>query len=188
MDLQSQTQQFGGHNLTIEGQLSDQFAANLLAALNWCKDQPACEDNLGIPRSQMPQLGFGAIPAFVEWLEKKGIRSKARVIEVGKLRATQREINADKVESIARGGEAVGGDPIPVSREGFILDGHHRWAALLSRNPRNRIKTVQIDAPIRPLLKLANKFPGVYQMGFEDQLQPQPRLTLGGFYSYDRRR
>lgn len=167
--------------------MSPQMAKALLGALNWCEQQPECKHNLGIPRSQMPQLPFGGLDDFLQWMEAKyGVKSKPAMIEVGKLRATQKEINADKVERIASGGETIGGDPIPVSRDWYLLDGHHRWAASLSKNPRNRIKAVIIDMPIRALLKAANKYPGTFQVDFHDMPQGRPQMTMA--YNYDRRK
>jgi hypothetical protein len=189
MDLRAEMDQFAQlakHNITVEGQMEPQLAANLVAALNWCAKQPACKGNLGIPRSQMPQLPFGGIPDFLKWLKAKfGVDSRAVTAEVGKLRATQREINADKVQDIASGNDPIGNDPIPISKGGYVLDGHHRWAALLSRNPRNRIRAVQINMPIKPLLKAANQYPGTFQLGFEESAPMPAGLTLA--YDYDRR-
>ena len=53
--------------------------------------------------------------------------------------------------------------PIYVSNDGYVLDGHHRWAALVAhnaKNPDNQIsmKVRVIDEPIEPLVKRSNKF------------------------------
>jgi hypothetical protein len=53
--------------------------------------------------------------------------------------------------------------PIYVSNDGYVLDGHHRWAAIVAHNaahPDNPIpmKVRVIDEPIEPLVKRSNEF------------------------------
>ena len=53
--------------------------------------------------------------------------------------------------------------PIYVSNDGYVLDGHHRWAAIVAHNAANPDKQIPmnvrvIDEPIVPLVKRSNKF------------------------------
>ena len=181
-------ERFTQYNLTIEGQLEPTFARDFLSALDWCAKNPRCEGNLGLPRSKMPQFGFGVVEDFMKWLDhEKGVASKLTVMSATDLRATQREINAKKVQRYADRPGPISMDPIPVSREGYILDGHHRWAATLTRSLRSRVKVYKIDLPIRPLLKAAHEFPGTFQVDLMDAPVDPTRVRLGA-YHYDRRR
>jgi hypothetical protein len=53
--------------------------------------------------------------------------------------------------------------PIYVSNDGYVLDGHHRWAAIVAYNAKNPDKPIAmnvrvIDEPIKPLVKRSNEF------------------------------
>ena len=53
--------------------------------------------------------------------------------------------------------------PIYVSNDGYVLDGHHRWAAVVAHNAANPDKQIPmnvrvIDEPIVPLVKRSNEF------------------------------
>lgn len=126
-----------------------------------CHSNPEiCEGNLGIPRSHMPQIKSEYVPEFLEMLEKKGITiHKNQKIQVGKLKATQREMQAEKIEKLKSAPMAkLQNKPILVSKDNHILDGHHRWAALLLLDPKNTINCHKIDLPVRQLLKETMEF------------------------------
>lgn len=82
---------------------------------------------------------------------------------VGSLRATQKEINAEKAEGIAqdKGRGWLSERPIMVSHDGYILDGHHRWAAMMLLGESNEIWVQRIGLPIEPLLAYARAYEGV---------------------------
>lgn len=116
-------------------------------------------------------------------LASRGIAAKRRKIPVGKLMATQREILAGKAWGMAdahlKGNFPAIDKEILVSADNHILDGHHRWAALLLIDPRREMNVLQIDLPIRQLLKAANAFPGVYLADFAGRpLARQRQKTL----------
>jgi hypothetical protein len=136
------------------------------ATTDWCATQPHCKGNLGIPRNQMPQIPEEQLPEFITWLESKGVRARVGRKAVGELKATQKEINAQKVENMR--GKNLGNAPIIVSKDGYVLDGHHRWAALLAEDPGNLINTIQVSLPIRVLLKVGFEFPGVFVKDLAD--------------------
>lgn len=85
---------------------------------------------------------------------------------MGDLYATQKEIKTEKVESM-RGEPWLAQKPIIVSLDDYILDGHHRWAALLADDPHYLMRTVRIGLPIRELLLVARKFPGAERRDFD---------------------
>lgn len=149
-----------------------------------------CKGNKGIPRQDMPQFKGTPIagsPAdslpkdrsgqvdteqfFKKLLKKKGIKiTKPVSISPDRLKATQSELVGVKVAGMSKVLEdpnhpAYGKitAPIYVSKDGYVLDGHHRWAAIVSHNvanPKNPIKmTVRvIDSDIVPLVKASNDF------------------------------
>ncbi len=180
-------------------------------AADICKvTPPVCEGNLGIGRSNMPQImnksikqllksdkederkkGQAAVDAgadpdsdksvqdiMLDDLQKEGVKVKKGVkIPVGKLKATQREIKAGKSFSMAdsyyKGTfDPAKGDVILVSSDNHILDGHHRWAALLLADPDREMEVVQIDMPMRELLRRSMKQPGVFRADLQDNIIP----------------
>jgi len=150
---------FSQHNLQVLGDMSSVLASRLLTSLDWCSQTPACKGNLGIPRSQMPQIKSTDVPEFLIWLRASGVKTVRGSEAVGNLKATQREIDAEKVQKMAEAPETILTKPVIVSKDGHILDGHHRWAGLLTKGVGKKILTVHVDLPIRELLKKARAFP-----------------------------
>lgn len=149
-----------------------------------------CDGNIGIPREEMPQFkgtpekgspadklprdNSGEVDTeefFKDMLNKKGIKvSEPTNVPPDRLKATQSELVGVKVAGM----EGVLEDPnhpaykkitapIYVSNDGYVLDGHHRWAAIVAYNAANPTKQIPmavrvIDEPIRPLVKRSNSF------------------------------
>lgn len=133
---------------------------------DWCESQPHCKGNLGLLRKDMPQIEGKDVPEFVAWLEEKGISAKPGTIRVGDLQATQKEINAEKVRQM-QGDADLGKYPILISKDLYVLDGHHRWAALLADDPESEIKVVKLGLPIKALLEVAHEFPKSFTEGYD---------------------
>ena len=149
-----------------------------------------CDDNKGIPRSEMPQFKGtpqAGSPAdklpkdengeadteefFKQMLNKKGIKvSEPAAVNPDRLKATQSELVGVKVAGMSKvldnpDHPAYGKitAPIYVSNDGYVLDGHHRWAAVVAHNASHPDKPIPmnvrvIDEPIVPLVKRSNKF------------------------------
>lgn len=164
---------------------------------------PVCRGNLGIERKDMPQFDDKANPNVVrEYLDefrREGTKVTDKRMAVGQLKATQKEINAEKVKGmvaahenhLSSGGEgwSPGKGAIVVSSDGYVLDGHHRWAAMLDHDPSNTMPVHQVDAPIRELLKKSEKFyregRGVKKAGFAaPSIGVKKSMTAGDAYVY----
>lgn len=163
------------YKMTVEGKDAEKtgkaMEAGIQKAADICKVKPpVCHGNLGIPRSEMPQLPDDVIPKFLQQYQARGIKVTKQTRKVGELKATQREINADKAQGMAaaykEGSYDPSKKPIIVSKDGYVLDGHHRWASMLLLDPGNTMRTYQVDVPIQQLLKDANGFEGVSQADF----------------------
>ncbi len=145
-----------------------------------------CDDNLGIPREEMPQFkgkpqpgskaesmptdSNGEVdtePVFREMLAKRGVKIVDTEIPSDALKATQSELVGAKVAGMTK---ALENDPnhpkitapIYVSRDGYVIDGHHRWAAMTSKaikdgSPTNmKVRVIDMDA--KDIIPMANKF------------------------------
>ena len=146
-----------------------------------------CDDNLGIPRAEMPQFKGRAIegsraanmpvdkdgevdtePVFKEMLKQKGITVVQTEVPADKLKATQSELVGAKVVGMMGALEENPEHekitaPIYVSRDGYVIDGHHRWAAIAAYNAANPDKQIPmkvqvIDQDIKDAIPMCNQF------------------------------
>lgn len=149
-----------------------------------------CDGNKGIPREDMPQFKGTPVPGspadklprdsagevdteefFKKMLEKDGIKvSEPTEVPPDRLKATQSELVGVKVAGMSEvledpthpAYEKITA-PIYVSNDGYVLDGHHRWAAIVAYNAAHPDKPIPmkvrvIDEQIEPLVKRSNSF------------------------------
>jgi 2'-5' RNA ligase len=109
-----------------------------------------CARSKGIPRTKMPQLGGIPVPgsladklprdkkgevniadAFREELKARGIKSKIVDVKAAWLKASQANLDGPKVAGMSKAMKEgkVPDAPIFVTSDGYIIDGHHRWAS-----------------------------------------------------------
>jgi hypothetical protein len=116
-------------------------------------------NSLGIPREEMPQIKSTHVAEFLRGVRDSGVAVKSGTAHVGDLKPTQAELNLEKVEEMRyNSSDADLEKPVIVSADGYILDGHHRWAALKTKSDRAKIQVHHVDLPIRDLLETARKF------------------------------
>ena len=116
-------------------------------------------ENLSISRAHMPQIAPDQRDNFLKSLEREGISHQFTRIAPIHLKATQGEFNLDKVRSIIDKKPPL--NPVIVSRDNFILDGHHRWLADYNIDKHEPTPMLKIDLPILDLLAQARRFDGV---------------------------
>ena len=147
---------------------------------NICKKSNLCRNNLKIRRKIMPQFTDNSMQLFVKQLKKNKIFVKKIKKSVLELNPTQNQINSEAVSYLQNKHlntkYSLNKKTIIISNDNYILDGHHRWAALLLCNfkPKKcfkdkiniKISCVQIDLPIKKIIKLANKFDKVTHKEF----------------------
>lgn len=138
----------------------------------------------GVPRIEMPQLGGKPIPgseadklprrsgdkdevdgshAFITHLQGIGVKTNRETVPASHLRASQREIIGSKVGGMmtAKNYDPSAGE-IFISSDNYVVDGHHRWAAVVGRDAEDGklgdapMKVVRVNAPISEVLHLAN--------------------------------
>jgi hypothetical protein len=144
-----------------------------------------CAESQGIPRVEMPQLkgipiegseaskmtpdSRGEVDmtnAFVKSLANKDVMLEATEERADFLKASQNELNGVKVAGIAqaiRDGKLDDATLI-VSKDNYIVDGHHRWAATVAVDYEDNVKgdlkmqIIRVDMNIIDLLGEAKKF------------------------------
>ena len=143
-----------------------------------------CGDSKGIPRKKMPQFSGEPTPGspadsrpknkkgevdgtddFIKHMEGLGVKVEEKEVLASTLRASQNELVGEKVAGMMTNEDFnPAGEAIFVSRDGYVIDGHHRWAAQVGRDladgnigdlPLN-VRVVDMD--ILEVLEEANKF------------------------------
>ena len=127
--------------------------------------------NLGISRSQMPQIDGRHQGEFVKWLNGQGIKTKNVEIPAMSLMLTQNEINKAKVfklMQVYREGKLAKWAPVIVSRDNFVIDGSHRFVAIYNVNRYQNVDTIKVDLPAIELVKLCQRFAKVKYRNHSD--------------------
>lgn len=109
----------------------------------------------GIPRAQMPQIKAVHRGAMTNFMSARGVKHEEQEVAADTLKPTQAEFSKEKV---ARAKAAPATDrSVLVSKDGYVLDGHHQWMAALEKG--EQVKVIRLDADIDQLLPLAHVFP-----------------------------
>ena len=127
---------------------------------NLCVDSDMCKGDLGIPRKLMPQFTTPRdIRSFMSFADKQyGVKSRKATRKAADLKPSQEEINRERVEDVKEDIVAKKLNPnVPliVSRDGYVIDGHHRWAAYTSHEPSKKMPVLLVGAPARDVLSIA---------------------------------
>jgi hypothetical protein len=144
-----------------------------------------CGENKGLLREEMPQLS--GVPtkgskadgmekdkkgranigeAFVEHLRDGGVETREGEVLASSLKATQKQVIGADVAGIMKALEdgSMPEQTLFVSRDGYVIDGHHRWAAAVGLDYKDgkagdlKMKVRVIDLSIDEVLKKANAF------------------------------
>lgn len=148
-----------------------------------------CAEHTGVPRAEMPQFSGPArsgSPAaarvgdgktvdvsadFRAMLARIGVGSEEKRVPAAHLRASQSQLDGVKVAAIAgrvrsgKGKPRPGQAPIFITRDGYVLDGHHRWAAEVAVDAddghlgnEGLLDVVELDLDIGRAIDLAREF------------------------------
>jgi hypothetical protein len=141
----------------------------------------------GISRLKMPQLGGKPVPGseadklprnpwdptevdgagvFKAYLASIGMRTTDEVLSAAGLKASQREMKGVTVGKMMRDYDAgsfnPAKNPIFISSDNYVVDGHHRWAAVVGIDARDgrlgdsTMNVVRVNAPIAEVLHIAS--------------------------------
>lgn len=156
----------------------------------------------GIPRIQMPQFSgypepgsaadklpkdkkgrVDATAAFIDHLKSLGIKTIKSRVPAARLKASQAELVGPKVAGMMTSGDYdPAKEPIFISRDHYVVDGHHRWAAVVGRDSADgrlgdlRMQTIKIDAPITEVLKIAGLF--AKSIGIKPEAGPKAKKPV----------
>jgi hypothetical protein len=127
-----------------------------------------CAESKGIPRAEMPVIPAKQTKAFVKYLKSQGYKVEKDKERADHLRATQSEISGAKVAASMKRIEEEGFyKRLVVSRDDYILDGHHTWAGQVGVDAKNNkldeekgVKVYRVDISITKLIAEAEKWTG----------------------------
>ncbi len=123
---------------------------------------------------QDPKFGVDLTSEFRRHLEAKGVNITDSDTPASVLKATQNELNGAKVANIA---DRLGDLPpqrLFVSRDDYIVDGHHRWAATIgvdyadNHDDGMTVQTAVVDMDIIDLVAEAHAFSKEWGMPVSD--------------------
>lgn len=144
-----------------------------------------CVDNVGVKRVEMPQFSgrprpgtpadklprnargnVDLAPAFRDYLKDKGIKIDDTTVQASFLKASQRELSGVDIAKLMKAIEAgqVPDKRMFVSKDHYVIDGHHRWAAQIGLDFRRGddydrpLPVARIDASILDVLVHAWQF------------------------------
>jgi len=176
------------HEFSSEAREKGEDAGNLdLCRVSVPGTNLFCGDSLGVQRIDMPQLAGQPVkgsPAdkmpknkdgevnvgdlFRERLEASGVDVRDMDVPAAKLKASQNELKGANVAFMMspEGQKIVNLEDtrIFVSADGYVIDGHHRWAANIGLDANDgslgdkQMKVTVIDMPISEVLQVANNF------------------------------
>jgi len=116
------------------------------------------EQGLGMCRTGCPQVKSSDVPEFIKWLETNDppIVADHTTMKPEEITPIQKQINLEKVSGMvaAKGLDALASEkPVMVSGDGYLIDGHHRWYALLDNN-YSEMSVIQIGLDIESLIPI----------------------------------
>ena len=88
---------------------------------------------------------------FAELLKEMGIEVEEKNVSAQELKATQNNLVGTKVAGMRRAMKAgdIRESAIYVTRDGYIVDGHHRWAAKIGLGLEGGIEASDIKMPVK---------------------------------------
>jgi predicted ABC-type ATPase len=110
------------------------------------------DEGMGIARKDMPQIDKDLRPEFLDDLEKDGITSEKEKVDPKTLKPVQKEVSGSRAGAIynkyREEGKIPKQDRILISKDGFVIDGHHTWAASVAfsfDNPSAKIPVYRLS-------------------------------------------
>lgn len=136
---------------------------------------PGEKETMGIVRDKMPQVAEKDYPEFFKYLKENGAKLSKKKISAEDLKPIQKEFAKIGVEkSMAKlGGKSK---PLISSADKYIIDGHHRWLAVLNSTPKAKMDVIEVNMPMKKLLALTVAFPKTTFKDNDNNTVPRPKM------------
>ena len=139
--------------------------------LNLANTRLMSQDNLGIARADMPQIPTNKKEEFLSLLESRGVKVAREEVKASELKPIQAEISGTTSGQIMvrmitdrepAEMQSFVGQAIVVSKDNYVIDGHHRWAASvaleLAGEGSRKMKILKVDMPHEQLIGVTKKW------------------------------
>lgn len=113
-------------------------------------------NSIGIPRNELPQIDHKYHDDILKKLKNDSIEYKIGKVSCNKLKPSQDNLNKDKVQGMLDDESYNEDRTLFVSKEGYIVDGHHTWAAKYSYDKNMPITVVMVKMNIIDLINWFN--------------------------------
>jgi hypothetical protein len=151
------TNLFAGENVGMPRVEMPQFAGTV---------DPGSPAAALLPKGSPPDAEVDLAPEFIKSMKDQGVGVQEETVPASSLRSTQEQLDGVKVASIVTRAEAgkLPSQPIFVTKDNYILDGHHRWAAEIVMDAKNnregdlKIPVHKLDIDIGRALTLGLEF------------------------------
>lgn len=108
-----------------------------------------------LSRDLMPQISGKTLPNFLRFLKKRGVEYHKDSVDPSTLKSTQSEFDDSKIFTMMYDKDS--NDPIIISNDEHVLDGHHRWLADFNTD-KTFTQAYVIDLPILDLYRVAKEY------------------------------
>ena len=106
-------------------------------------------------RESMPQIPIEHFENFLEFLRTKGISYNKASVREKYLKASQQDHNPNKVKAIMKKDKI---DPVIISWDDYVVDGHHRWLAWHNKEKKDYIPCLRVKLNVLDLIVLMKEF------------------------------
>ena len=113
-----------------------------------------------IPRHLLPQIPSHKLREFVDHLADHNVKAGVAALPIVKLKPVQLHVNRKKVEQLKQQSDIIK-RPLIVTRDGFIVDGHHRWLAM-RENDVVKAPCLVCFCSLKEILEMAHDFDHSY--------------------------
>jgi hypothetical protein len=106
------------------------------------------DEGMGIARKDMPQVPAERRGEFLSELQGEGVTVEEEAVDPKTLKPIQKEVSASRSGAIYNRYKEEGGIPteqrILISKDGFVIDGHHTWGAAVAFSFENTDATLPV--------------------------------------------
>jgi hypothetical protein len=138
------------------------------------------DEGMGIARKDMPQIPGKERARFLAEIEaEQGVTAEKEKVDPTTLKPIQKEISAARSGAIynkfREDGEIPKNERILISKDGFVVDGHHTWGAAVAfafDNPGTELPVYRLSVTAQEALDISSKWSK--DNGFEGQAIDAP--------------
>ena len=124
--------------------------------------KPRKRETFGISRDKMPQIASADYPDLLRYLEAAGAKIQEETAPARKLKPIQAEFSDPGIVKSIKKSVLGTFKSIIVSKDYRVIDGHHRWLAMMNSNPGGTVPVVRVtNMTGKKLFALILKYPRV---------------------------